>query len=244
MAHVPKKVEARIKKELRKYQKILESAKARDLNESDTAIIVNNMLADLFGFDRFADITTEYSIRSTYCDLAVKWGDKVHFLIEVKAIGQSLKDTHLRQAVDYATKEGVDWVILTNALEWEACRVLFQKPIEHEMVFEMNLLEVSSRSADVIEKLYLLTKEGIKKSAIAAYHEEREAMSRFTVGAVILSDPVLAVIRRQLRRVSTAARIDKDQLAEVIENEVLKRDVIEGEKAAEAARRVKRSIGK
>ncbi|MDV2504673.1 MAG: type I restriction enzyme HsdR N-terminal domain-containing protein, partial [bacterium] len=172
MTRVPKKVEQRIKAELRKYQKILEAARARDLNESDTAIIVSNMLADIFGFDRFTDITTEYSIRSTYCDLAVKTDDKIHFLIEVKAIGKDLRDVHLRQAVDYATKEGVDWVILTNALEWEAYRVLFQKPIEHEMVFEMNLLEVSPKSADVVEKLYLLTKEGIKKSAIAAYHKE------------------------------------------------------------------------
>ncbi|MDV2504654.1 MAG: hypothetical protein RX318_11975, partial [bacterium] len=90
----------------------------------------------------------------------------------------------------------------------------------------------------------LLTKEGIKKSAIAAYHKEKQATSRFTVGAVILSDPVLTVIRRELRRMSRAARIDKAPLAEIIKNEVLKRDVVESEKSAEATRRIKRSTGK
>lgn len=241
MTDVPRKVEERIRTGLRKYQKVLQSAKARDVNESDTAIIVTSMLSDLFGYDRFSEITSEYSIRSTYCDLAVKSNDKVKFLIEVKAIGQSLKDTHLRQVVDYATKEGVEWVVLTSGAEWQAHRVLFQKPIEHEMVFDINLLEVSPRATDVIEKLYLLTKEGIRKSAIDAYLVEKQATSRYMIGAVILSDPVLGVIRRELRRVSKAARIDKDELGELIKNEVLKREVVEGEKAAEAVKRVKHS---
>lgn len=241
MANVPKKVEERIRSELRRYQKVLEATKAKDVNESDTALIVTSMLSDLFGYDKFSEITTEYSIRSTYCDLAVKSNDDVHFLIEVKAIGQSLRDTHLRQAVDYATKEGVDWVVLTNGIEWQAHRVLFQRPVEYEMVFDLNLLEVSYRASDVIEKLYLLTKEGIRKSAIAVYHEEKQATSRFIIGAIILSDPVLNIIRRELRKMSKAARIDKDELCELIKNDVLKREVVKGDKAAEAAKRTKKS---
>ena len=41
--------------------------------------------------------------------------NKIQYLIEAKAIGTTLKPTHIKQAVDYGANEGVDWVILTNS---------------------------------------------------------------------------------------------------------------------------------
>jgi len=101
MANVPKKVVDRLLKEVPKFQKVLQSAKDRDINESDTVAIVTDVLADVFGFDKYAEVTSEFCIRNTFCDLAIKVGDKVQFLIEVKAIGLSLKENHLRQAINY-----------------------------------------------------------------------------------------------------------------------------------------------
>src|SRR5262245_26521645 len=46
----------RAKQHLRRYQKILTDAQARDVNESDTVVIVSDMLADLFGYDKYADV--------------------------------------------------------------------------------------------------------------------------------------------------------------------------------------------
>lgn len=84
MAGAPKRFSDRIKQYLRKYNKILQSAKARDVNESDTAVIVSDMLTDLLGYDKYHDVTTEYAIHSTFCDLAIKSGNRVQYLIEVK----------------------------------------------------------------------------------------------------------------------------------------------------------------
>ena len=53
-------------------------------------------------------------IRSTFCDLAVKLDGHLAFLIEVKAIGLELKEQFVKQAVDYAANQGVEWVVLTN----------------------------------------------------------------------------------------------------------------------------------
>ena len=39
------------------------------------------------GFDKYSEITSEYVIRSTYVDLAIKLDGKLALLIEVKAIG-------------------------------------------------------------------------------------------------------------------------------------------------------------
>jgi predicted type IV restriction endonuclease len=51
-------------------------------------------------------------------DLATKINGKLQTLIEVKAFGIELKDWQVKQAVDYAANQGVDWVLLTNGLLW------------------------------------------------------------------------------------------------------------------------------
>ena len=82
------------------------------------------MLQDIWGYDKYSEITSEYQIRSTYCDLAVKLGDQITMLIEVKAIGVDLKDQHAKQAIDYAANQGTDWVALTNGPRWQVYRVI------------------------------------------------------------------------------------------------------------------------
>ncbi|MEE8578105.1 MAG: restriction endonuclease subunit R, partial [candidate division Zixibacteria bacterium] len=77
MATIPKKAAERIVKGASKFKRILKMAQDRDLNESDTVSIVTDMLDEIFGYDKYTEITTEFAIRGTYCDLAVKIKDKV-----------------------------------------------------------------------------------------------------------------------------------------------------------------------
>lgn len=248
MVNIPKKIEERIKKGLRRYQRILRNAQIRDIKESDTVVIIRDMLSDIFGYDKFTEITTEYAIRGTYCDLAIKSGDDPIFLIEAKAIGMELKDMHLRQALDYAANAGIDWVVLTNSVEWQVYKIRFKKPISKEQVFKLNLLDVSSRDPKVIEMLFLLSKEGHKKAAITKYREERQATNRFTIATLLhfedVSDPILNLLRKELRRIYKGTRIDKENLRDVIRNEVLKRDLVEGVEADEIQKKIKRLISK
>jgi predicted type IV restriction endonuclease len=244
MSSIPAKVETRIKTEVKRYRGIIESAKLRDVNEADTSIIVTGVLADVLGWDRFTDVTREYCVRNTFCDLAVKVDGRVKIFVEVKAIGLSLKDTHLRQVVDYATKEGVDWVILTNGAIWKVFKVLYEKPINQQEVFEVDLVDTALRPAALVDKLYLITKEGVSKSAIASYHEQKQATSRFMIAATLLSEPVVEALRREIRRVSGGVRLEADELQEILKAEVLKREVLEGDQAKEASDRVRRASGK
>jgi hypothetical protein len=61
---------------------------------------------------------------------------------------------------------------------------------------------------------------------------------------MLLTDPVLEVIRRELRRVSPDVRTEVDQLKAVLANEVLKREVMEGDKAQEARKTIVRTAAK
>ncbi len=110
MANIPAVAAKRLSASVPKFRKILSRAKERDVNESDTVTIITDMLEEVFGFDKYSDITREFGIQGTYCDLAIKSGKKIQYLIEVKAIGLDLRESHLRQAVNYASHEGIKWV--------------------------------------------------------------------------------------------------------------------------------------
>lgn len=244
MAAVPKRVSTRIASGVRKYQKVLQAAKDRDVNESDTVVIITDFLSEVCGYDKYSEITTEFSIRGTYCDLAVKVDGKVEFLIEAKAIGSTLRSRHLRQAIGYASQNGVEWVVLTNGVLWNVYRLRFEKPISHDLVFSLDLLSASPRGKEVVEQLFTLSREGLGKSAIEALQEKREALNPFLIGAVLQSDPAIGVLRRELRRISPGAKIDAEELLEVLREEVLKREVVEGEEARSAGGKVKRAAGR
>lgn len=241
---IARKVADRIAAGLRRFQPVLASAKTRDVNESDTVLIVTDLLQEVFGYDKYSEITSEHMIRSTYCDLAVRLDNIVTMLIEVKAIGLELRDLHVKQAVDYAANQGVEWCALTNGFIWRVYRVQFTKPINAELVVDLDLLAAASRNVADIERIALLAKEGWQKARLGEYHSRRQVLSRFSLAALLLSDPVIEVLRRELRRLSDGVRVEPDELRAVLEGEVLKREVLEGEKADAARRCVSRSGAK
>lgn len=244
MPQVPNKVAARLSAAIKRFQPIIASAKSRDANESDTVIVVTDMLSEVFGYDKYHQITSECSIRGTWCDLAIKIDGAFAYLIEVKAVGLDLKDSYTKQAVDYSANQGTDWVILTNAEIWRVYKVTFAKPIVSELVLEINFLELNPKKSSDLELLYNLTREGWTKSALGEFHTQQQALSRFFMGALVVSQPVLEIIRRELKRISPDVRIDTEQIKSVMLNGVLKREVVESEKTEEARKRIHRAAGK
>jgi hypothetical protein len=244
MPPLPSKVSTRLTTHLKRFQQILLGAKTRDVTESDTVLLVTDMLADLFGYEKYVEITSEYAIRSTYCDLAIKIDGTLQLLIEVKAIGLELRDLHVRQAVDYAANQGVEWVLLTNGILWKAYRVSFGKPISQDLVLEVDLVNVNPRTAADLNLLYLLCREGIVRALLPEYYLYRQATSRFALGAIILSEPGLEIIRRELRRLTPGVRVDLEEIKAVLMQEVIKREVLEGDEAEDARRKVQRVLSR
>ena len=185
MTSVPKKVAERLAAGIKRFQPILSVSKSRDDGEADTVMIVTDMLANVFGYDKYSEITAEYSIRGTYCDLATKIDGVLQLLIEVKAIGLDLKEQHVKQAIDYAANQGVDWVVLTNGLQWRVYHVTFTKPINQELLVDVDFCGLNPRSTADIESLYLLTREGWAKSVLGDYQTQKQALSRFFLGALL-----------------------------------------------------------
>jgi len=204
---ITKKTEDRIKAALPKFQKVLGIAKDRDLNESDTVSIITDILAEVFGYDKYLEVTSELAIRGTYCDLAIKLGDKFQYLIECKAIGTDLKEAHLRQAIGYGANKGIQWIILTNGLDWQIYRLRFEQPIAWDLVARFDLSSVSLKNERDMEKLITVTKEGVEKGAREDLYEKTQCVNRFVAGALILSDAVVSVLKREFRKLADGTLI-------------------------------------
>lgn len=244
MANLPAKVIERLKNEVPKFQKILEAAKFRDVNEADTVVIITDMLEQVFGMDKYSEVTREFAIKGTYVDLAVRIDGKIEYLIEVKAVGLDLKDHHLRQAVDYAAKEGIKWVVLTNGIRWEVHRVTVMGQVSNEQVVGFNFLELSTRREQDLEMLFMLCRRGVGKDLIEEYFERQQACNKFTIGALLSSEPVVTTVRRMLRQLTPGLKVTPEELTDIITQEVIKREVQASEHGIEAQRSIKRALAR
>jgi hypothetical protein len=239
---IPIKVSTRLAEGIRRFNPILEAAKARDVNEPDTVTIVSDVLSEMFGYDKFKELTRELCIKGTYCDLAIRIEDKIRMIIEVKSVSSELKESHIKQAVDYATNKGIEWVALTNGHKWKVFRVLFTQPIGNELALDINFSDLNPKDESDLENLFLLSRESIIKSrpGLEDHYERLRVINKFTIAAVLLSDPILESIRKQLRRLSQEIKTQIDDIREVMVDQVLKRDVMEGEKFEDARRKIQR----
>jgi len=244
MTPTPARVANRLVAAIKRFHDVLETAKSRDVNESDTVIIVTDMLSEIFGYDKYSEITSQHEIRGTYCDLATVLNDKVQLLVEAKAIGIELKDSHVKQAVDYAANKGVEWVVLTNGVHWKVFNVVFGKPIDQELVYEIDFLALDPKDDEQLSLVYVLTKEGWKKDALDDVHQEKQVLSKFVIAAIVASEPILDAIRRELRRMNPDVKISNDQIEQVMLQEVLKREVAQGETADEIRKKVSRAVNR
>jgi hypothetical protein len=237
---IPAKVEVRVAQQLKKYQSIIADAKKRDVNESDTAFIVAEILADVFGYKKLEEITTEYAIRNQYADLAVKVGNSARFLVEVKAINIELKEAHVTQAVNYAANLPVEWVLLTNSARWQAYKVSFGKPIDRTLVLDVDLTTANPKSREVLDFFGGLSREVFTPDSMSQMFRARRAMSKYSVAALLLSDPVVTVVRRELRKMADGLYPAIEEVRDVIKEDVIKRELIEAEEAKMASKLVRK----
>ena len=238
------KINSRVKKRLgngiTKFKRVFAQAKSRDVNESDTVSILEDTFAEVFGYDKYFELTKEFVIRGTYCDLAVKVDEKVQFLIEVKAIGITLKQSHIKQAIDYGANKGISWVILTNGINWRIYKIKFEKPINFELIEEFSFLELDKNNENDLDILYILTKEGLAKNEREEYYEKIQTVNRYIVGNIILQEPVIKSIRRELRKFAEGLKVEDSELVSIIKDEVIKRELQDSDKGQEADLKLKK----
>ena len=218
-------VRERLKTQVKRFQKPLSDMVARSANEGDTRLLITDFLCDALGFDKFADLTTEYQVRGEFADYGIRIeGDLIAF-IEVKRVGTKLGAKQLRQVEMYAVNEGVEWVILTNGAEWQVYHLTGGLPIIIDLVFTIDLL-AAGQSANTVNQLYYLTQESLKRQQIDDLWKARRATSPKSLAQVLTSDLVMAVVRKELKRI-TGHNADPAELSRLMKETVLRTECFE-----------------
>ena len=242
---IPAKFSKRVHENLKKYQEIISSLKKKDSNEADTVRVVAGILECIFGYNRFTEVTSEYAIRGTYCDLAViDSRKKIRILIEVKAASSTLNESHVKQAIDYGANAGVNWVVLTNSDKWILYKIKFGKPISKEVVSEFDLLSLSSKSVKELEVMYAISRDGQDKSVIDDYYMSKQAKSKFIIGALLFNEDTCALIRKNMKKLYPDVKITDDEIADIMAHDIIKREILDSEESKKARKDIEKAVKK
>jgi predicted type IV restriction endonuclease len=203
----------RISNSIKKLNKPTLLLKEKDALEADTRHLVTDILVDALGYDKYENLTAEFAVKGDFADYGIRIDKQLEAFIEVKRISQKLSPSHLRQVESYALKEGVQWAILTNAQVWQAYHVTPVKGQQSEvtLIFELDILDETLKPSAKTELLFLISKEGLSKGRLAEYISAQNAVSPKTLKPILLSDDVLAAVRKEIKK-KTKHNIDLKDL--------------------------------
>jgi predicted type IV restriction endonuclease len=238
---IPSKVLSQLTDNLKGTQAIIRRLRDADKNETDTVAVIRETLVTLFGYDQFEELVAELKIENLRCDLALKLDGQIWALVECKAVGVELRQTHIEQALHYAAKSGNHWVILTNAQRWQVWWVNLEGRISSELILDVDLLALSAKSERDVDQLYALSRYGMFSGMLGAVRSQKNALDRFWLAQVLQSGPVLASIRREIARLEQNKVTDND-IQRSLTTELLKRELIDDPRAEGAKLRYKRAL--
>jgi hypothetical protein len=84
-----------------------------------------------------------------------------------------------------------------------------------------------------------LSSEGYSKDSLADLLSEKQTSSKYTLTAILRSDAMIEALRKEIRRLS-GLRLDSDYLSSMLEDEILKRELIDSDEGNNAVAYVKK----
>lgn len=196
----------------------LNHCQKNQFNESDTRILINQMLQDVLGF-RLEDIKTEQSVEGRKADYLISVNGQPVMVIEAKRIGAALRQRQIFQATSYAAYSGISWAVLTNAWVWQLYHISTGDKVETDLIFSVDIMD--GLSEEEAYYLYLISRPGLmRKGLLDDMWRRASALCSDNIVNAILSDEVIAKIRSVLTR-QTGYRVADDELRQAIEESIL-----------------------
>ncbi len=221
-----KRIQSRIQNHLPALQQGLRELIKRQANERDTVSFVRQVLAELFGYDHFKDITAEFLKDGRFCDLAIRVDDQVHFLCEVRAVEMDLTENHLGEVIRAGMPLQVNWYVLTNGCEWQFFRLRGDQLSKYDRLLDFDFLALQTSDAGSGLPLYLFSKESVLQNEHERYYRDFRRINRYVLAALLLEPESLQHLSRAVRRLLPDVRFDEAYLREILENDVLQETVL------------------
>jgi hypothetical protein len=214
-----------VKAGIRRFSRPLSDLVDRDANEGDTRLIVTDFLEHALGYDKYEELTTEYGVKGDFADYGIRIEKELVAFVEVKRVATKLTARHLRQVEMYAVNEGVEWMILTNGIEWRAYHLSGGLPVEIDLGLEVNLLD-DSKPAQKAHQLYYLSRESFKRRQTDELWKAKRATSPKSLANILLSDAVVKATAKELRR-ATRQRVEPAEVTRLLRETVIRQDCFE-----------------
>ncbi len=192
---MPIPINTKLLEKLKFYKKHFLIKKYESLDESATRIMINHFMTEVLGYTPIDDLKTEYAIKGTFADYIVQIDKKKRMVVEVKAIQIDLSEAHLRQAIGYASNEGIDWILLTNGRQFSFYRVIFGKPVTTKLLFTANLLD----EADLKKNVYLFelfTKKMLLQLKPESYWKRYSTLESTPFSKLMYSPEIVSQLRK------------------------------------------------
>jgi hypothetical protein len=131
-------------------------------------------------------------------------------------------------------------------LMWRVYKVQFTKPIDKFLACNVDMLETSHKDEEMISCFGNLSREGFSKDSMGDFLLEKQITNKFSVASILMTPTIVEHIRREIRRLS-GIRVEEDYLTTLLSDEIIKRELVEGEEAKAAqssVRKMQRALDK
>ena len=177
-----------LKEEIQKLQNIdlevVKQGKKRGVEENVKLIIVEKIL-DILGYDKTkGDLDFEHLIKNKRADILIKVDNKPKIIVECKSLEEDL-DKHIEQALEYAYKKQVNFVVLTNGLKTRLYKSFIENVTEPK---DRLLLEVDLRSLSkqINELQRWISKKSLTTKRLDEISKQKEKRIREAITEVSL----------------------------------------------------------
>jgi hypothetical protein len=231
MYRVNPKAKKIMTQELKKYLPLVNSliTRGKSSTEEDARILLNDMLQEILGYNKFSELKTEMRDKAGRIDYVVKLLDgpnkakpgKYDCVIEAKACHVDLNQGVIDQTLTYCLTSSVDYFILTNAQKWQ----LFKVKRSGKTPSAIKLHEVTfgtlTNYDEIAEEFYLFSKASYINGDWKSVAEITQATRMEDVVAVLMCDKIIHSIAKELS-LEHEVKVDDDSVRDIMEKHVLK----------------------
>ncbi len=186
-------------------------------NESDTRLIIDQMLQNILGYN-IEDIKTEQRIKGRRADYVLFVNNRDMIVIEAKRMGMNLREQQTFQATSYGAHSGIKWVVLTNGIVWQLYHIETGNKIETDLVFTIELMD--GLDEEEAYYFYLISKYGMsRKNLLENLWQKISTLCYDNIVDAILTEDIISKIRILLIK-NTKFKVTNDEVRNVIENNV------------------------
>lgn len=236
MIRVPAKYKKSISSELKRYVPHIINLvqRGKESTEEDARILLNDILSDVLGYDKYNELKTEQRDKNHRLDYVVKLintgkagrkSEKPDFIIEAKAANVQIAQTHIDQTLAYCIGLGIDFFVVTNVQNWKIFKAGKKKGVPcAEFLHEINFSKDTDQEV-LAEDFYPFTRASYLGDDWERLAEKRRATSTSDILAIMLCDKSMQHYAKMLKDVHDI-KVGEEEIRAVIEQKIVQAEEI------------------